>query len=206
MPRLAPIRAADSYSTMSVTWWAYVPVRITPIWLQRIGQPKQAALPRNRCLCWARSPSRSASGSTWSMWLRTGSTPISDAHSTLELVPPSVRARHSALAAMAARASRQAARKASRSCTRTVRDPCTAMPLRFLAPMTAPAPPRPAWRLYSQLIRANGSRFSPPWPMVTTMACGAFRAFLMASLAASEPWPQMDPAGRMVTVSSSIHR
>jgi len=36
---------------------------------------------------------------------------------------------------------------------------------RFLALITAPPPPRPAWRCGSQSITANLTRFSPAGPM-----------------------------------------
>ena len=55
------------------------------------------------------------------------------------------------------------------------RSPHRAIAFRFFDPITAPTPPRPAWRP-SLLIVAKRTRFSPAVPMDATHAVGQFNS------------------------------
>ena len=84
--------------------------------------------------------------------------------------------------------------------------PRTAMALRFLEPMTAPTPLRPAARCLSFMIDAKRTRFSPAGPMHETMASWTPVSALMVSSVSQTPLPHRCCAGTSWTSSSYIHR
>ena len=61
------------------------------------------------------------------------------------------------------------AENALASPTLTAPVPRTTTALRFLLPITAPAPPRPALWYWSVERQANGTRFSPAGPVESTL-------------------------------------
>ena len=60
--------------------------------------------------------------------------------------------------------------------------PRMAIALRFLRPMRAPWPPRPALWYWSVEMQAQGSSFSPAGPMESTLACSSKSERRVASI------------------------
>ena len=90
--------------------------------------------------------------------------------------------------------------------TGTPRVPRMATALRFLEPMTAPTPDRPAARCLSFMMQANRTRFSPAGPMQATRALGTPSSARMPSSVADTVLPQKARASRSCTSSSEIQR
>src|SRR5262249_62285841 len=68
--------------------------------------------------------------------------------------------------------------------------------LRFFPPMTAPPPPRPAWRP-SLLMVANRTRFSPAWPIAATRVSSSPNSLRIAASLALALLPHRWAASRI---------
>ena len=79
------------------------------------------------------------------------------------------------------------------------------MALRFLVPITAPTPLRPAARPHSFMILAKSTCLSPAGPMQATLASSSV-VDRMASVVSGTVFPHRSAASRISTTSSQIHR
>lgn len=84
--------------------------------------------------------------------------------------------------------------------------PRTAMALRFLLPMTAPTPERPAARCRSLTTAANSTWFSPARPMPEMRVSGSCSVVLRCSSVSHTLLPQMSAASRSSATSSLMYR
>ena len=98
----------------------------------------------------------------------------------------------------------------SRSCVNAAASPTVTAPvprtttaLRFLLPITAPAPPRPALWNWSVERQAKGTRFSPAGPVESTLCHGPISSRTSCSRAAVSRPQKRPSAGRKSTLSSS---
>jgi hypothetical protein len=89
--------------------------------------------------------------------------------------------------------------RASPTVTRPV--PATAIALRFLEPIRAPVPPRPALWYWSLETQAQGSLCSPAGPIDSEVMCGSKSARRAASMSAVS-MPAYLAAGTKLTLSS----
>ena len=139
--------------------------------------------------CWklrvGRAPSRSNTA-------RFATVPISR---YLAVCSPKLRCRRAAAAA--------ATPSGSATETRALPDNATA--LRFLEPMTAPTPPRPACRP-SLLMVANRTRFSPAVPTAATRTASLPSSARMAASVSAALRPQSRLASRNSTPSLPMNR
>jgi hypothetical protein len=102
-------------------------------------------------------------------------------------------------------AARQAAMYSFGRATCTGCVPRAATALRFLAPITAPTPERPAARCLSLMMQAVRARRSPAGPMEQTLA-SAWVSALSPSSVSCVVLPQTAWAGRISARSWSSHR
>ena len=167
-PTTGPKAKAVSYSRPPEAWrycgrltmvkWSSSMCAMRP---QAMVQPKQALLViRLRWpLAWVSIMAAGLILSTPSNWtslkLRVGRPPNSCMESIIALVPYSVRPLRPSLSARSALVSLTAAMKRLGSSTPTPTVPCTAIALRFLEPITAPTPERPAARCRSLTTQAK---------------------------------------------------
>ena len=94
-------------------------------------------------------------------------------------------------------------RKARASPTSTRPVPATAIAFKFLEPIRAPVPPRPALWYWSLDTQAQGSFFSPAGPTDSDVMCGSKSARSEASSSAVS-MPAYLAAGTKLTLSSLI--
>ena len=139
--------------------------------------------------------------------LRVGKTPWLWVPTTVMAVPW-VRSGGGLSWVLALKASRYfvlAALKAAGSARETSPSPRTTTAFRFLDPMTAPTPARPAARSRSFMMAANSTCFSPAGPITAVLAL----AWVSPRRASSVSWvvlPHRWPAGRSSARSPSIQR
>ncbi len=89
--------------------------------------------------------------------------------------------------------------------TATLPVPLTATAFRFLDPMTAPTPDRPAARSLSLIIAAIRDNFSPAGPIAKIFAFLPWASFRI-SVVSETTFPQRCDASLISTFSSSIAR
>src|SRR6185503_18122806 len=156
------------------------------------------ATPRSSCSCSAAS--FGASANVAAVKLRVGSVLTALKASRLASVPSS---RYFAVAGpkLRARRSRAAARTASWSWTATLAPALTSTALRFLAPSTAPRPPRPACRPSWEIVAYRTPR-SPAGPIAAVRQPRPKRCFAAASASAADS-PVRSAAGSSRTPSAS---
>ncbi len=82
--------------------------------------------------------------------------------------------------------------------------PFTAMAFKFLLPITAPTPPRPAALTLSHIKLAIGTSFSPGGPIDTTLYLGSFSMLRILSSVSQVFFPHISPAGISSIWSSVI--
>src|SRR5690349_2013224 len=156
------------------------------------------ATPRSSSSCLAAS--FGASANVAAVKLRVGSVLTALKASRLASVPSS---RYFAVAGpkLRARRSRAAARTASWSWTATLAPALTSTALRFLAPSTAPRPPRPACRPSWEIVAYRTPR-SPAGPIAAVRQPWPKRCFAAASASAADS-PVRSAAGSSRTPSAS---
>ena len=145
--------------------------------------------------------------SNWTSWkLRVGRPPNSCIVSIIALVPSSVSSLRPSFSANSLWVSRTTSMKRSGSSTRTPTVPCTATALRFLEPITAPTPERPAARWRSLMMHAKRTPRSPATPIEATFSSGFWCCAFSASSVCQTVSPHSSPAGRISTWSSTMWR